>query len=176
MESKKKFKFRKRDLMDGSFTSILSFLEKILKDYKPYLGSSFKEVIDIELENLKEFLIPILKALSDGRISVNKIEEVGDALRIYIHRRYLPKFPDTCYPNFEEDHPLSVALTIVDFLQGGEPKYIIFPEDASFFIEMLQAPPEKSLETNKKMYEFVDQFDANKRYREGDARGLFDRW
>lgn len=174
MITKRKFKFKKRDLMDEAFAEILSFLEKILEDYKEYLSPSFKVVTDIDLGNLKEFLVFLLRALSEDRISINKIEEVGDALETYIHRRYLSDFPDTGYPNFGNEHPLSVSLNIIEFLSS--PSYVLFPEDAAFFIEMLQAPPEKALETNQKMCNFVEQFDTDKRYQEGEKRGLFDKW
>lgn len=171
MKTKKDFSFGKDDLMDEVFVAKLSFIKKILVDYKDYLGHSFEEVTDIELENLREFFIPILRAFSEEKISVCKLENIGSALETYIHRRYLRDFPDTFYPNFGEDHPLSVPLNIIDFLSS--PSCIIFPEDAVFYIEMLLAPSEQALETNKKMYAFLDQFDTDKRYQEGRERGLF---
>lgn len=183
MVCKKKFKFKEVDLRDESFVATLHFIEEILRDCRSYLGTSFKEIVDVDLENLGKFLIPILKAFSEGVISASKMGEVGYAIRIYIHRRYLDDFPDTCYPDFGEDHPLSVPLNVLDYIEGGS-NYIegkithfwIFPEDGAFFIEMLKEPPEKALETNKKIDDFVEQFDTDERFKEGRKRGLFDKW
>lgn len=176
MKDKKKFRFKKAVLEDEPFIETLKFLEKILEDCRFYLGTSFKEITDVTLENLGDFLVLILKAFSEGIISASKIGVVAGALETYIHKRYMTDYPETSYPDFGEEHPLSVPLTVLYCMDGGHTGFMIFPEDAAFFIEMLQAPSEKALETNYKMYDFVEQFDVNERFQEGKKRGLFDKW
>lgn len=166
------FEFAKEKL-DDDFLKDINFLNEITQTFSK---GQFKNVQEINLENLRDYLLCILEAFGQEKISVRKMSEIGEALRTYIFRRYEDEYPDTLYPYFQEDNSKFVALNILDYIYGTIEDFTMFPEDSTFFIEMLEEPADKAKETNEKIYAYTAQFDDIKRFHEAKERGLFDKW
>lgn len=167
------------------FDSKCRLLNVVIKIF----GLAFKDITDVNLNNLRDFLIPILEAYRDGRIKcVYTILDIGEAIEKYIYTRYSGEFnieyidahtieDEPCkikwlHPLNERD-PRSVALGVV-FEMSFSVSDIVLPEDTTFYIEQLKTPPHAAPLVNKRIDRYVNQLDHKVRADSAKERGLYD--
>lgn len=137
------------------------FLNETINKYTDNNFSSFR---DISTSNLRLFLIFIFKAFLKKKIDSRYLNDIGDALNRYFYHLD----PNSSYRFLYPKDIRSVALEIVNYM---DELFFIFPEDAPFFIECLEASDNQSEATNKRLLEYFENLEGLRRYEDGIKRG-----
>lgn len=167
------FKFKDAELdaqLDEGDRKELQFLDDLTRKID---DENFSTLHQVNLKNLKSYLINLLRFFSDDKISIADLSDAGEALNHYIYYCYNREYPDTSYPNPSEEESLSVDLNVLRQIEGFSEDFLMFPEDVPFFIKMLEAPAEQAKETNEKIYAYAEKFDRQKRFQEALDNGWF---
>jgi hypothetical protein len=158
--------------LDPTLVKLREFLNTIIKKF---CKAPFKEIEDVDIENLREFLIPIIENFRDNKIPVRVLNDIGDGMHTYIHRRFGDEYPETSYPDLPKTDWRSIGLDTLDYMYGIPESFIMLPEDAPYFIKFLKTPIGQEEEAHKKIREYISQFEIEARTKEAAARGYFDK-
>jgi hypothetical protein len=157
--------------LDPALLKLREFLNNIIKKF---CKAPFSEIEDVNIENLRDFLIPIIEKFHDNMIPVLVLNDIGDGIQTYIHRRFGDEYPETFYPDLPETDWRSIGLDTLDYMYGIPEAFIMLPEDAPYFIEFLKTPIGQEEEAHKKIRKYISQFEIEARTKEAAARGYFD--
>lgn len=155
--------------IDDLFLKNKEFLNQIIKNI---VKGSFRKLDDLSLDNLRNFLIPILKAYEKGLIDHSTLKNIADGLEEFIYEKYSSDYPDSAYPKLPEEDKRFIGLKIIDYIDGMLDQFIIFPEDVSHFIEALQIPIGKEVEGYEKLKKYIKSFNFSQRLQEAKERGI----
>ena len=122
------------------------------------IDNKFSKIEDIDLENLRVFLIILLLSFQEKKFSLNDILNILDVLEIYIHRRYMDDYPETCYPNPSDNDPISIGLNAIDYINEGVSYGNLLPNIMNPLLNYLNTPKEKEKEATFEMRRFMQEF------------------
>ena len=117
----------------------------------------FTNVDDITLENLKDFLIPVLESYQKGDFYLNTLKNISEWLKMYTLNYY--KNSDDFSFFFEKNDsrfPGMYVLSMMDgYVDGIKQWFWMAPEDVPLTLEFLKAPIENQEEAYKKLWEYI---------------------
>ena len=171
------------DVWQRHFEDECRFLNVVIK----FFGYPFKDITDVNLNNIRDLLIPVFEDYRDGRIKCpDTLLNIGEALNGYLHKQYKDDFniePIEVYNcddelcNTQYIHPLdakdprSVAVNIIFDMHLSH--NTILPEDAPFFIDQLKSPPHEASLANERINQLSDQLDDEERRYLAIEKGLY---
>lgn len=129
-------------------------MEEFIKDID---NDQFKEIEDIDLDNLREFLILVLQSFQQKKFKLLDILDILDVLETYIHRRYMDEYPKTFYPCPSDDEPMSIGLNAIDFIAEGTNYGNLLPNIMEPLLKYLQTPLGKEKESNLEMKKIIEE-------------------
>ena len=149
----------------------IEFMNNIIKNmHSPY----FRSMNDINLENLRDFLIPLFREYEMKKINYSFFTNFGNALETYLHVKFGNDFPDTLYPVFDKSDFRSIGIEVIEYMNISNSEFFIFPKDIPYFIEFLKTPIRQENEAHQKIKEYVSQFELDKRLVEARFKGYLD--
>lgn len=126
-----------------------------------YCDGVFKETEDITCDNLQVFVEIVLKQYQYYNIKMWDILNLSECIQIYFSQSYQEElYPDGIYIIPESDRR-SLASDIFD--ETNTTDWIMFPEDVSFVLGCLNCPEEDIINMPKKLDEYFEQFDGDKK-------------
>ncbi|MGI4851628.1 MAG: hypothetical protein ACRYGR_06775 [Janthinobacterium lividum] len=137
-----------------------AFVDPLIKRIN---SNKFKEIEDIDLENLREFLILVLQSFQEKKFGLNDILNILDNLEIYIHRRYMDEYPETCYPCPSDSEPMSIGLNAIDFIAEGTNYGNLLPNIMEPLLKYLQTPIGNEKESNLEMEKILKELKIKRR-------------
>jgi hypothetical protein len=121
---------------------------------------NFTNVHDITIENLKDFLIPVLKNYEKEQFYWNTLKDISEWLNTYLLNYYRDSEGyDLIYaetnPWFPGLYVLDMMDGHVDTINGPLSYFLMAQEDAPVTIEFLKAPLDKQADAYQKMWIYV---------------------
>lgn len=145
----------------------LKYLQKLIDLYF-FDSQKYNTPQDITLDNIQDFIQPILEQYYYYNLCTNNLFHIGDALEVYIRRAFADQF-DGDYPNFPQTDKRALILFICDrCLMSSD--WSVFPEDIPFILECINAPGEECMGRYEILDKYFEQFDRKARYLEEDRR------
>ena len=121
----------------------------------------FSNVHDITIENLKDFLIPVLESYQKGEFFLNTLKNISEWLDRYILNYYKNSDDFACI--YEETDSRFPGMYVLDMMDGhvnnlDEPfgYFLMTQEDVPLTLEFLKAPIEKQAEVYGKLYAYIN--------------------
>lgn len=139
------------------------FINGIIEKFS---GQEFTNINDVNLENLRELLIPIFEAYQHGKITHVTFVYIADALENYIFL-----LGDGIYPELASSDPQFVGIEAIEYMNHMSSDFFIFPEDIPHFIDYLKTPRGSEKEAYQKIKKYISQFDYGERLKEAHNRG-----
>ena len=117
----------------------------------------FTNVHDITLENLKDFLIPVLEGYQKREFFLNTLKNISEWLKRYILSYYKNSDDFACIykKNDSRFHGMYVLNMMDGYVDGIEGWFWMTPEDVPLTLEFLKAPAEKQEDAYKKLWEYI---------------------
>jgi hypothetical protein len=120
---------------------------------------NFSSACDITIENLRNFLIPVLEAYREGEFFLNTLTDIGEWLRIYIFNYY--KNSDDFVSISEINDPLFPGLYVMGMIESRvieadiDGFFWMAQEDVPLTLGFLKAPIEKQAEAYEKLWAYL---------------------
>lgn len=141
------------------------FFNKLIDSIK---SETFKEVEDIDLDNLREFLILVLQSLQEKKFDLDDILDIIDALETYLHRRYMDEWPENHYPVPPDSDPLSIGLNALDYIKQAIYDEDLQPKTFKRLLTYLKTPLGQQEKATKTMEKYMEEM--KKKWRKKEAR------
>ena len=120
----------------------------------------FTDVHNITLENLKDFLIPVLEGYQKREFFLNTLNNIGEWLFMYLLNYY--KNSDDFSFVFEKNDTRFPGMYVINMMEGhvdniDDPfgSFWMAQEDVPLTLEFLKAPAEKQEDAYKKLWEYI---------------------
>ena len=123
------------------------------------------------MENSTEFIKKILRDYGEQLIRLNDVVNYGESLQDFLWHKYGDK-ENFIFPKFEEDHPFSIPIEVVYYMEGFEVNFTMLPQDVPHFIEFLDTPKGKEKEGWAKIRKYLASLKLEDRIAEEERQGM----
>lgn len=128
-----------------------------------YCDRTFNVPEDINSDNLKKFLIIMLKHYEYYHFTALELKELAESISIYFCSAYCDENNELGFPEYSENDNRNLSLTMLLEIKSS---HHILPEDVSFLIRCLNLPDDKVVDINNIIDNYFNQFDIMKRCNE----------